>query len=322
MTPERDQTPTNHPCRPRRAGAFAGWTIAAACTLAGGCSDDGDGTFEMDFHTVPTALAAGENVQTGEWVAEPTDRDLDVLQISGFQSLGGHHATLVATPHHEPLGTIKPWSMTENLMGRILIGVNGSDENAVGLPEGYVFRIPAGSSLVVQTHYLNATETTLTAESELDLVVSEADPTHKVANQFFVTPFATPVGPADLTVLEGSCTLPEDVKLLMYANHMHEHGLTARSWMTDPSGVSTDLKVDPTWNGEWATAPNYTVRPGNDPLVIRAGTTIHTQCTYGPTGGRTIPFPEEMCGFFGFVERPRGFLCINENWNEDGGNGS
>jgi len=126
------------------------------------------------------------------------------------------------------------------------------------------------------------------------------------------------VGPGDTTVIETRCTLPVDMRLFRYANHVHDLGTKVETWITRKDGSTADIKADRPWNPEWAAAPNWDDEPSDAPLELPAGTVVHVRCTYGPTGGRTIGFPEEMCEFLSVVDHPKAVWCLDGIWGEDG----
>ena len=45
-----------------------------------------------------------------QWVAPPSDQDMDIVDVIGSQSAGGHHLVLYATSAMSPIGTSRPCS--------------------------------------------------------------------------------------------------------------------------------------------------------------------------------------------------------------------
>jgi len=300
-----------------------GCSIAVmACALSGACAGDDPVSTEppsigrrmLRFHTAPIEVGPGEGGLWAQFVAAPMDRALDVYRIAGEQSVGGHHALLYATPAAEAVGSTRVWRDLDQLTNRILGGIGGETDAVVNPPEGFVFRIPRGSGLVVQTHYLNASDQTITGKATLDVTVSDADPESRVASWFFVTLYGVSVGPGSKTVTETQCTLLKDIRLLQFSNHMHRFGATQTTWIDEPGGGTREIKVDPVWDPEWGTNANFEVRPTGNPLVLPAGTTVHTRCTWGPTGGAVVGYPDEMCMFYAIVDRPSDVLCVDGVW--------
>src|SRR5262249_12207962 len=134
--------------------------------------------------------------------------------------------------------------------------------------------------------------------------------TAQVASMFAMTSVRIAVTPGRST-LQVQCTLPEDVPLLMYSNHMHQFGAN----VTTENG-STPLKDDPAWSYEWAFNPNFALRKPDNPLVLPAGSTLTTHCTWTNDGNDTIGFPDEMCVFFGIALGEHDRTCADGKWIE------
>src|SRR5262245_61532317 len=119
---------------------------------AAGCSSDSgpvDGPPEgyTRFRTTPNTLQPGDAGLWSQWVSAPLDHDVDLVEVVGTQTAGGHHALLYSTPEaHEP-GFTRPWENDDQLSTRILGGIGGEAGAAIPLPPGYVFRLRAGNSL-------------------------------------------------------------------------------------------------------------------------------------------------------------------------------
>ena len=53
-------------------------------------------------------LKPGDNVMYCEWIEAPQDTDRQIVDTTGYQSLGGHHVALYATSAIEAVGTSRP----------------------------------------------------------------------------------------------------------------------------------------------------------------------------------------------------------------------
>jgi hypothetical protein len=264
--------------------------------------------------TVPSIwVEPGESGLWATWVAAPQDRALDIVDVQGTQSKGGHHALLYSTIDVQDVGMTRAWEESDQLTSRFIGGIGGEGAEATKLPAGVVFRVPAGSALLIQTHYLNTSLERAKMDSTLDVKFVEAAPDAKVASLFSMTSLAIDVAPGGQS-LEFECVLDEDIQLLMYANHMHELGLEARTKLVRDDGSSADIKIDPRWSYEWAFNPNFEHRTPEAPLVIEAGSMLRTACQWQNTGSRSVAFPDEMCVFFGFYLGEKDKTCIGGRW--------
>lgn len=288
----------------------------AACAADGSDTDTGSDVPEgyVRFEPPPITLEPGQSGQWVQYVADPVDYDRDVIDLIGLQGTGGHHAILYATAELEPIGTTRDWTNVDQIADRFLGGLGGEGAESITLPEGAVFRVPAGHALYVQTHYFNATPAPIDGWSRLDVKFAEASDQTPVS-LFSNVDLTFELG-AGVTTRTTECTVGEDVDLLMITNHVHEWGLSSKTTMT-VDGVETVLKDDPSWNYEWATNPNFQKLSLAEPLRIPAGALLSTTCTWDNDTGRTLTFPDEMCLFFGFSTSARDLACVDGDWNGD-----
>jgi hypothetical protein len=294
-------------------------TTVAACTaepaapLGGGeLLDDG----YIRYTPAPVILQPGETAQYVQWVSAPADRDLDLIDVRGSQSAGGHHAVVYASPDLEPIGTTRVWQAADQITARFLGGVGGEGATASGgLPAGAVLRIPAGSALYVQSHYLNTGDEVLEGSSVVEIKVVEPSPDVTVLSLFVSSTLSidVPPGVSEQTL---SCAIQEDTPLVMYVNHVHERGTAISTELRASDGSILMVKDDPAWNYEWATRPNFNVLELDAAFVAPVGATLVTRCHWDNKTGAALTFPDEMCGFLGFYIGDRDRACANGQWIE------
>jgi hypothetical protein len=271
------------------------------------------------YKTNPIDVPPGTSAQWFEWIAAPLDHDVDVVDIIGTQPHVGHHATLYAVQDAQPIGTVQPWDMGEQLQAHILGGIGGEGGTAVKLPEGAVFRLPAGQSLAVQTHYLNAGADDAQGITQLDIKFGDPSPSDLVASLFTNASLAFQVPPAAQYHVDVKCTVGADLGLLMYSNHMHEWGTTVSTSLVDGTGNQRVIKNDPVWNVDWVTNPNFKDESLAAPLQLHAGDTLTTSCDWNNTTSSALTFPKEMCVFLGFFVGDADITCVDGTWQKLGG---
>jgi hypothetical protein len=238
---------------------------------------------------------------------------MDVLDLSGSQSLGGHHAILYATTDIEPVGTTREWLNPDQLKTRFVGSIGGEGGSVTKPPAGAVFRVHAGQALVMQTHYLNATDKALVGTSRLDVKMVDADPNAKVVSMFSSTNIILNIPPGKPTTVDARCELQENVPLILYANHMHAMGTSIFTRLT-VDGATDDVKSDPVWNPAWAFEPEYGRRELGSPLMLPAGSTLTTTCTWMNSGATALGFPDEMCVFFTLYVGEQDITCAGGLW--------
>lgn len=309
----------------RIAGLCCGFFIfaaAGACGAgdhaSGAISGDGGAMTASDpppgyvrFTSTAVAVGAGTSSQWLQWVQAPVDHDVDVIDIQGQQSVGGHHAVLYATTDIQPVGTVQPWKDADITSAHFLGGIGGEGGSALKLPEGAVFRLRAGQALALQLHYLNPTAQALQGTTQMDVKFGAPSPSDRLASLVTNTALTFQVPAQGKLHVDVSCTLSQDVSLLMFSNHLHQWGTSAVTQLVDGTGTETVLKSDPVWNSEWTTNPDFTKMTVAAPLTLKAGDTIKTGCDWTNTTAQPLAFPAEMCVFIGFYLGDADVGCID-----------
>jgi hypothetical protein len=299
--------------------------IATACLVVVTASCAGDETVlggeplpdgYIRYKSTPVDIAPGETAQYVEWVSPPVDRDLDLVDVRGSQTVGGHHAILYSSPDTQAVGTNRPWQAADQITARFLGGAGGEGiTDGSALPDGAVLRIPAGSGLFIQSHYLNATDDVIAASSTIEIKVADPSPDVTVLSMFVSSTLSIDVPPGVSEKVLG-CPIEADTPLVMYVNHIHETGTSVSTVLRAPDGTEQMVKDDPAWNYEWSTDPNFAVTQIDAPMLAPVGATLETRCTWNNQTGGALAFPDEMCGFIGFYIGARDRACAGGRWIE------
>ena len=261
-------------------------------------------------------VPVGASEDWAQFVGGPLDHDYDVVDVNGVQSVGGHHALVYATTTAEPAGTTRLWKDEDQLSARLMGGIGGEGGANVSLPAGIVFRVRKGSYILIQTHYLNATDKPILGRTVIDLKLAPTDPSHRVASMMSNTSLSVSLAPQAQSQMDVYCTVQKDLQFLMISNHMHDWGASTLTEFMDPQGVMHELKKDVKWSGDLALNPAWTRFPVEKPGLVPKGSTLHTHCTWQNDTAAPIKFPTEMCVFFGFVLNENDIYCTDNKWSE------
>jgi Copper type II ascorbate-dependent monooxygenase, C-terminal domain len=266
------------------------------------------------FETTPLMLAPGDDLLWEEWVAAPFPQDMDIIETTGAQSVGGHHANLYADSNVQPVGTNKKFEQVDQLTQSSLGGIGKELGSAIELPAGVVWRAPMGRSLVIQEHYINAGAAPIMARTALDMKAVPSDPANKVARVLANVNMKVNIPAGQQVTTDTKCVVDKDYPAFMWANHMHDQGTAATTELILADGTTKTLKADPVWDPNWAFSPIYTTFPVESPFVIPAGATLHTTCTWENSSNKTIAFPDEMCIFGAFFIGDQDATCTDGTW--------
>lgn len=285
--------------------------------LAAGCAASPTASYIAGFappavekgytrYVTPTIqeIDPGQDVMFCEWIAAPSDDDRQVLDTKGFQSLGGHHVALYATSEIEAVGTSRICTTRDMLTVSFVGAVGLEGVSTVALPDGMAFSIPKGFALMTNTHYINATDNPIEAQSVVD--VKFADPKHPLqpAGSVAVNHDMFSIPASGLYTSDGYCTAKSQFSFFMWGNHMHEWGDHVMSEIIHPDGTKTLLAHDDHWSKDLTFNPNWMRWDVSEPFVVNAGDTFHVQCTWNNTTGDALTFPQEMCVSTGFTLEP------------------
>lgn len=209
--------------------------------------------------------------------------------------------------HHANLAYVKlteKWSIKNFITGT----VPGGD--AMTLDKGVGYRIPAGSVLVLQTHYVT---TGKKEKSTLSIGLKYASGTidrhlrfaYLVDNKFSIPPFA----PAHR--VSASQKLPNDSVAIALFTHMHVRGRDMTFLAHYPNGKSEKLLTIPNYNFDWQLAYRYEPGKKKFPKGTRLEAIAHYDNSafnpFNPDPKATVrdgqqTFNEMMNGFVFYVE--------------------
>jgi hypothetical protein len=312
------------PAQPAISATPAAATAAPAVTAAASAMPAKEHVFRTEpvkpgylrFEPPALEVPPGGSENWAQFVGGPLDQDYDVEDVNGVQSEGGHHALVYATSMGEPPGTTRLWKDEDQLAARLMGGIGGEGGANVSLPAGIVFRIRKGSYILIQTHYLNASDKTIVGRSVIDVKLAPMDKTRRVASMMSNTSLAINLPAHAQTGMDVYCDVQKDLQFLMISNHMHDWGTATVTDYVDPQGVMHVFKNDVTWSGDYALNPEWTKFPVETPGLITKGSRMHTHCTWNNNTDAPIKFPTEMCVFFGFVLNENDIYCTDNKWSE------
>jgi len=270
--------------RTRIAIRITGLLVGAAAVFATGCGGPDDPPPDPDFPPPPDGqgvqlvstvhVEPGEEQLTCRYVVLP-DAPIAIARFEHRYSPGSHHLLVYPTdlsPDAIDDATFDCRTRGDLHATGVLYG--GSEPDAeLAYPPGVAMKLPARSVVLLETHYLDATDAPLDAEARVNLWFA-AGPVDTEAGTLFFRDWALylPPAPAEASATM-RCEIPADVSLLYATSHMHRRGLEFHARVTPPGGAPTSLHDSLTWS-----APTPTVYW--PPRSIAAGSTIEFSCDY------------------------------------------
>jgi hypothetical protein len=264
-------------------------------------------------------LAPGSDTTYCQYIQAPLDHDMDVLDVEGFQSSGGHHAVAYASTAAAEVGTSRLCNSEDNLaQAGFLGGIGGESGGGVKLPDGVAFRLPKGQSIMLNTHFLNTTDKMMDGQVAIDFKFVEVDGKRTIASLFNNGNRSFSIAPHTAGDTIAECTLPRDFQFVLFTNHMHGNGARAKTELVHADGSVELVHEDATWTAEMQFKAVYSRWPLAQPLTVSKGDMLRTRCDWQNPTDAALEFPSEMCfgtGFF-LSDGSSSPVCLDGRWLE------
>lgn len=326
---------------------FRIFSVGILLTLNGywGCSND-EGSTPQTSNDLLAAPPAGQGVQLR--MASTLDAGVETERCMFYKvgpdglavnreevryTPGSHHVLLYVTPYTDiptqdrfgspvdtssifecgPKGPTAHWQVN---------GVAGGAQIADGppivdgLPAGVAFVIPAGTILLMNTHYLNASGQTLQTDARINLyTLAAADVTTEAGILFWYNPIIYVPSQEKRSARE-VCPIRSDIQLVNGQSHMHKRGIGYVARELD----ATNTELGELYRGtEWERVTLAKYQPVK---TLTAGQSVDFQCDYSNTTDHTIiqglSTADEMCMFIGLYypkDRQTELCGLNADWS-------
>lgn len=241
----------------------------------------------------------------------------DIVAAHGYQSAAGsHHALLLLASRNRPVDThvCTDDDMTNT---RFLAGAGGGDAGGgtLDIPPGLAFRVDAGRQIMIQTHWINATDHPIDGQAAFVVKVQPPSTSVQPAQLLNWGTSTIDVPPNSDGHAHAECPVAHDLQIFTIGGHAHEWG-THVSLAVRDSGASTGTTF---YDHAWM--PYYTFDPPRlrydvtTPMVVKAGQVLTADCDYHNTTASDLGFPKEMCvGFAFFFPGDTEIDCFDGVW--------
>ena len=245
--------------------------------------------------------------------------DVYVRRAEAFQGSLGHHVVIFGSAIPRTPGEIFDCS-DQSLMAGLLPMLTpnqaqgSAEDNKREIPVGMYLRIPAGSRIVLQSHYVNYTDTPIRTADVVNFETL-ASVEGLIEANFFVLSHNNMTVDEGTTTVTFECDVDADTNLLFATGHMHEQGRSI-SVTRRPLGSATEetLYEVEQWTSDMRDDSPTNAYPPTAPLVLQQGDHLTLTCNYDNTTGEPIEWPHEMCVLFSayWPARNEGFILCGE----------
>ncbi len=252
----------------------------------------------IEISLTATVPAGGEIFRCKYMVLPPGEHD--IVRFEHEYTFGSHHILLYPTSLTPAEAAAYPADFDCTSVGELgQIGLAyGASEEPIGeqtFPDGVGLKLGSEQVVLLETHYLNASDSSLDATATVRMFESEV-PVEIAAGNLFFYNYAILVPPMPGTATsEMSCDLPSPVELQFASSHMHRRGVHYTSSLFSPDGARTLLHE----TDDWESAEPATFEPS---LQIAGGSRIEFGCDFQNDLPVTVTEGEsaetnEMCMF-------------------------
>jgi hypothetical protein len=267
-----------------------------------------DPTQWLRLYTPPLEIPAGSEKIMCSFLHAAED-DIRIRAATGKQMEGGHHIAIFVGLTGVPEDPVI--DCDEISMGslRFVTGAGGAGGQDLVMPEGVALNIKKGETIVIQSHYINASPVDRVVMDAIDLGLTTVEASPILADPFSVmdSTFSVPPGAENFTVVT-ECGIPAPMSIHMALGHTHDYGVLFTLEI---------IKGDVPEQLYYATdGPTLRDNPEilwyDQPIELVPGDTIRVTCAWTNTSDHALEFPEEMCVGLMFYSPGMGFLICDQ----------
>ncbi len=297
----------------------------AGCAAESGSKNDGPEILpnlevpDPPEHGLQVITPIVEDIQPGTdyeictWTDAFVDETVDVKKTLAFQTEPGHHTIVFYTLDKQPAGTQRICTDNDMASFRFLAGNAGNGIENVA-PGNLVYRIPKGAQIVVNHHYLNASDEHMRGQSLVNINYADAGGSYVPSGSTAFLNSQLEVVPG-ISQQKQHCVVDRKMKMWYFAPHMHRWGTNIKVDLTQ-NGVKERL-FDTKWDESFTFHPPEMRMDPAAPRIINPGDEIDIECNWNNDTGRNLPFGFEMCVAFGqFVDDTNmgNWACDGDHW--------
>lgn len=285
---------------------------------------DGEG---VQFQ-ITTTLEPGVEAEHCLFVKGPGEKMWVARDEARFDT-GSHHVLLYETDYDEiPTrkeggaevdtsgvfdcsdGATNGWRVTRLVGG----SQNATGDSMIRFPEGVAMPVRAGAVLLLNVHYINASDERIEPEARINLHTIPAEEVETEGDLLFLYNPLIKVPANGAARARGRCPVHGDITIANVQSHMHARG-TGYAAMV--AGEAEPFYVNQDWS-------NIEVKSFEPELRVPAGASLEYYCDYENSEDRTVyqgaRSTDEMCMLIGsyYPADLRTSNCLDENGQEGG----
>jgi Copper type II ascorbate-dependent monooxygenase, C-terminal domain len=196
------------------------WLVLTA--LLAGCGAPPSVDMPLTVTTGAFSVPAGTERTQCMYLPLPVDHDVAVNRFVAHMTAGSHHFNFFYLPPNSGEHTMGLGDCTEAV--RIYLAGSQWPELDHRLPEGKAIKIPRGSWLALESHFVNATQTEQMGGVDITLHTVEETAVQDWVNVYFNYMQRIHVPPMTHATLSARCPAVEGTHVFLLTSHMHHFG--------------------------------------------------------------------------------------------------
>lgn len=259
------------------------------------------------FEAGPFAVAAGGEEVVCSFFRMDNDAPVDVNRLTGRQTEGGHH--LVAYTVDHPIESAPIACPQGGQPGWTMLFATQLPEETVAMPDGVGLTLAPHQQIVLETHFINATDRELQVTSSVELEHAAEGSVKERAAVFLFGTTNIDVAPRSSAQGRATCSPPDDIHLFRLFGHEHRLGAGVRVEVGPKGGPLEEIYV----SKDWEDPPVQELR-----REVGPGSSVRVTCDWdNPTDARVM-YPDEMCFAVGMYWPSQGQLfCTTSGLREE-----
>jgi Copper type II ascorbate-dependent monooxygenase, C-terminal domain len=273
--------------------------------------------------SMKTSLAPGVEAEHCQFVKAPATRTWVNHDEVRFTH-GSHHFLLYATEYTEipthkedgtPVDTSKVFDCSDGAtngwkVSKLIGGSqNGNGDATLRFPPNVAIDIPAGTVLLMNAHYINASDSVLEPEVYMNLWTIPEDKVEVEGDILFLYNPLIKVPANGTGRARWRCPVAQDITIASVQSHMHRRGVGYEAQLVSQE---QPFYVSDRWE-------NVVVKRFEPGMVVHAGEVLDYHCDYKNVENRDVyqgaRTTDEMCMLIGsfYPKDSRTALCRDEN---------
>ncbi len=239
----------------------------------------------------PMHVEPGQDLTVCSYLRAKNTDPVDVSAFITDQAPGGHHIVVYTVDHAIDLA---PHACTQGgSPGWNTVAISQKQHEEVRFPNGVGYRLEPNQQFVIETHFINASNTPVDAQSTVAIEYAPAGSVMQKAGTFYYGTMNINAQPNSAFSASGTCSPPEPLHIRTMLGHQHRMGTGVSVSLIPSGGAPQEIYTSTSWE-------NAPLKTWDEGLVVMPGDKLRVDCDWNNTSGELLRYPDEMCFAIGY----------------------